>query len=63
MLLGSVVDRERWWIRTSKGNKEGQVKVLCSVVGEYGHLMELQVRVLYSVVGEYGHVKVVVWRG
>ena len=63
MLLGGVVDRERWWMRISKGNNEGQVKVLCSVVGEYGHLMELQVRVLYFVVRENGHVKVVVWRG
>ena len=42
---------------------ELQVRVLYSVVGEYGHLMELQVRVLYSVVGEHCHVKVVVWRG
>jgi len=41
----------------------GTSKVLGSVVGEYGHLMELQVRVLYSVVGEHCHVKVVVWRG
>ena len=33
MLLGCVVDRERWWMRISKGNMELQVRVLYFVVG------------------------------